>query len=96
MIFKNIFHLCSVQTLLEIIDHLGSLIKNYLPTLIPSMIENAVEIEMGIKYAEQKLGIEVSENANDAIMSGHFSTEIIKKVCKRNSILAFCQKVIIE
>lgn len=70
----------SVQTLLEVIDHLGERIKSHLPVLIPSMIENASEVEMDLRYVEQKLGIELPDNANEAVMSGHFSSEIIKRV----------------
>jgi len=70
----------SVQTLLEVIDHLGARIKTYLPVLIPSMIENASEVEIMIGYVEQKFGIELPDNLNDACVSGHFSSEIIKRV----------------
>jgi hypothetical protein len=70
----------SVKTLLEVIDHLGERIKTYLPTLIPSMIENASEVEIGLRYVEQKYGVELPDGANDALVSEHFSSEIIKRV----------------
>lgn len=55
------------------------------------MIENASEVEMDIRYVEQKLGIELPDNANDAIMSGHFSSEIIKRVGESFFLLHFFQ-----
>ncbi|XKL61608.1 hypothetical protein PGB90_001441 [Kerria lacca] len=69
----------SVQTLLDIIDHLGPLIKNHLPFLIPSMIENASEVEMCVRYTDQHQGNDILENVKEEIMSVHFSTEIVKR-----------------
>lgn len=84
----------SVKTLIDVIDHLGALIKGHLHLLIPAMIENVSEIETLLRYVDPEQNRDVIDSCKEEIVSTHFSTEILKRV--RNLYLFFLAPIVVD
>lgn len=75
-----------MQTVSQLVNSAGSTIKPNLPTLIPSLLEAAGELEsVGLSYLSTRFGAqsqaqEIVDSARATAAKSHFTTQTVAKV----------------
>lgn len=75
-----------MKALQDIVDHVGPLIKSHLHYLIPTILENASEIDvsevnkLSVMLADDQKSAELLENLKERCVSEHFSMDAIRGV----------------
>lgn len=75
-----------MKSLQDIVDHVGPMIRNHLHYLLPTILENASEIDVSelnkysVRWADDQQASEVLENLRERIVSEHFSMDTIRGV----------------